>query len=524
VKEETENQLDLRGYAKIFWRWKYLFLACIVVLPTLAYFVSARNSKVYKASVTLKVQSSAVDTSLASGFVQPPTTDQQVVGAARIVQTTAVAREAARHLKSPPSNRRALLRAISATPDTTAGLVTITASAGTAARAAEIANAYSEAIVIRRTKDAIARLDGAIGQLTQQLKSSNKDPTGKRQLSNQIQQLRTLRAAQGSNAQVIEPAYPPSAPVSPRPVRTAELALVVAILLGLGLVLAAQNLDRRVRRVEDLEELTGRPLLGTISKAAFGSEVGAHHQHHAFQALGASLRYFNIDRAISTILVTSPLQGDGKTTVATNLALALALTGNDVIIVDADLRRPRVAERLGVPGGAGLGDVLIESRTLEDVLEERPVDSSRGRLRVLAAGQPPPNPAELLASARMKLLIQRLAKMSSVVIVDTTPALAVSDTIPLYEDVSGIVMVARLNTTRKEAVARLQRIIAASGATLLGVVPTGAPDTGLFGYGYGYGYEENGRGRGRRGSNGRTPEPEPEAAPASSTGPSDSVD
>lgn len=517
VTHATDNPLDLRAYAKIFWRWKYLFLACIVLLPTAAYLLSARNPKVYKASVTLQVQASAVDTSLEVGFIQPPTGDQEIVTAARLVRTTAVAREAARHMQSASPGPRALMDAIKATPETTAGqategLVTIEASASSGRRAADIANAFADAVVVRRARDARTRLDKAIEQLTRQVKGSGRDPTARRQLSQQIQQLRALRAAQGNNAKVIEPAHPSRAAVSPRPVRTATLALVVAILVGLGLVLAAQNLDRRVRRAEDLENLTGRPLLGTVSKTAFAGDVGAREQGHVFEMLGASLRYFNIDRALSSILVTSPLQGDGKTTVATNLALALARTGKDVIIVDADLRRPRVGERLGVPLGAGLGDVLVESFTLEDALFDYEVDSSRGRLRVLPAGSPPPNPAELLASAQMEHLVERLVELSSVVIVDTTPALAVSDTIPLYRDVSGIVMVARLNGTRRDAIGRLQRIIDASGAKLLGVVATGTPDTGLYGYGYGYGDESKSGSRfGRRKDNGKPPALRPEA-------------
>jgi capsular exopolysaccharide synthesis family protein len=188
------------------------------------------------------------------------------------------------------------------------------------------------------------------------------------------------------------------------------------------------------------------------------------------------------------VLVSSPAQGDGKTTVATNLARAAALAGKDVILVDADLRRPQVATRFDVESTAGLGGVLVGEAGLDEAFVEPDLDKpAGGRLRALPAGPPPPNPSELLASQRMKDLLERLVGMCDLVVIDSTPLLTVSDSIPLIELVSGIVAVARLDSTSKDAVRRLESVISNAGGTLLGTVATGATTAGLYGrYGYAY--------------------------------------
>ena len=154
----------------------------------------------------------------------------------------------------------------------------------------------------------------------------------------------------------------------------------------------------------------------------------------------------------------------------------MARAGKDVILVDADLRRPRVTQRLHLEQTAGLGAVLINEVELEAALVERRPKKSvgTGRLRVLPSGDPPPNPSALLASQRMKSLVEQLTTMSDLVIIDSTPLLVVSDSLPLVEFVSGVVAVARLNQTTKDAMSRFERVIVNAGGTLLGTVASGA--------------------------------------------------
>jgi Mrp family chromosome partitioning ATPase len=248
-------------------------------------------------------------------------------------------------------------------------------------------------------------------------------------------------------------------------------------------------------------------LLAVIPRGAFSPDTVSPQHDEAFHMLRAALQYFNVDRPLSTILISSPVKGDGKTTVATRLVIAAAQAGRDVILIDADLRRPQTATRLHVGGevvapGHGLAGVLTGqlslAEALVDVSIEKPSEDGEdepaaprmpgGRLRLLPAGGTPPNPSELLASQRMRDLLEQVAGMAELVIVDTDPLLSVSDSLPLLDAVSGVVLIARLNTTSRDAVARLQKTIAQTGGNVLGVVATGAV-SGLYGgYGYGYGY------------------------------------
>ena len=354
---------------------------------------------------------------------------------------------------------------------------------------------------MQRAQQATGRLDRAIARLKLQLGQLRGDRVQERQLSQQLQQFRALRAVQDANAEIVEVAYRRDA-VAPRPLRTAALGLILALLIGLGAVVLAENVDRRVRRAEELEMLTGLPLLSSIPRSAYPGQEHSHLDEEAFQRLRANLTYFNIDRSLASVLVTSPVAADGKTTVATNLAKTLARSGKDVILVDADLRRPQVAERLGIKATSGLSSVLTSDQNVQEALVDYPIESIyRGRLQVLPAGMPPPNPSELLASQRMRTLLSHLGIVSDIVIVDTSPLLTVSDTTPLLEQVSGIVMVAQVGQANKDAVQRFIQVVNAAHGSLLGVVATGTePDKhGYYGYYEQHADEEKPpRGPGRR--------------------------
>lgn len=497
----STDHADLRAYLRVLWRWKLLVLAFVIVIPVAVFVFVSSKPKVYAAGALLQVQALAVDTSLLGADVPAPQS-QTLLSAARLVTTTAVAETAAVELGEPRSSGRELLKNVTATADVEADFITVAARAPTADRAAAVANAFATAVVKNRTNDAIGRLNATIGRVDEQLnKITGETATARdarKQLSEQLQRLRTLRAAQGNNARVVEPAIASASPVAPRVTRAVILAAIVGLLLAFGAVVLAQGTDRKIRDPSELEELTGRPLLSAVPRSAFGDELSDGAAEEAFQTLRASLTYFNVDREIKSVLITSPAQGDGKTTVATNLARAMARAGKDVILVDADLRRPQVAWRFHVPGAAGLGGVLVGQTGLPRAFVEPEADTLAGRLRILPAGPPPPNPSELLSSKRMTLLLEKLTQSCDLVIIDSTPLLTVSDSLPLVEVVSGTVMVARINETSKDAVRRLQSVIANAGGVLLGTVVTGATATALYG-GYGYGYHQdaavNGRAR-----------------------------
>lgn len=465
---------DLRDLVRVLRRRGWILLVCAVVVPVAVYLYSLQLPEVYESQVLIQPQpaaDAAVLTDLASSD------DQSTSAVARFAETSSVAQAAARALDEPLDS----VSLESASVDENTGFVTLTAQGDSPRQAAEVANAFAQALSTTRERRAETRIDETLTDLREQVEDTEGSDR-RRQLGDEITRLKTLRTALGENVQVIEPAAPGSY-ISPSPRRNAVLGLIVGLLLGIGLMLLGERFDRRLRKPEDVEEITGVPLLATIPKDAFPGGRDSPHVADAFQNLRDGLMYFNVDRKLTRIMVASPLKGDGKTTVAINLATSLARSGRKIILVDADLRAPQVAKRLGLEASPGLTQVLAGGVALDEAL----VDS--GDLRVLPAGAIPPNPSELIGSQRMKAVLDALSGLADVVVVDTTPLLVVSDAFPLLDQVSGVVALAKLNQTPAHAVRRMLQIIATAGgeARVLGMVATGAGRVDGYGYGYGYG-------------------------------------
>jgi len=486
------SQFELRELFRALWRRKWIVVSTVVVVTGAAYaFNEATTKQKYRASAVVQVKAQQVDLSL---FQSQTPAATSLEPAARQITTTRFARLAARRLKPQP-DPHSLLDQVAARPNDTAGVIAITARASSPKRAAEIANAFARTTVVDRGTEARQTVDLAIKQLEGQLKGIQ-NPSERTQLSRQLQRLRALRAGQDANAQVLEPAFR-GIPID-RAVRRHTLsAFLISILLGLALALIVDQLDRRIRKPEELESLTGLPLLTTVPDAAFPSEsnagVAAARSADAepFRRLRAGLIYFNVSRPVKSVLITSPGNDEGKTTVALNLALATARQGKSVLLIDADLHKPRIHERLGLDGAHGLSRVLSVNDSLDDALQR--FEAGDGTLTVLPAGPVPPNPSELLASDRMQSLLTTPADL---IVVDTAPLLAVSDAIPLLEQVSGVIVVARVHRTSRDAIKRVVQILQTADGTALGAVATGLGTPQTYGYGYGYGYAEATNGHG----------------------------
>jgi capsular exopolysaccharide synthesis family protein len=488
----AEQRRDPQYWLRLIWRRKRLLLAIALVIPAAVYGISSLLPKTYEATTTLQVRATSVSSTVLSNQLTLGTASAG--DAVRIIQTTLVAKLAAQVLErrgEPVGDPSSLLGKIEARLDSEdeSGFVTITARADDPEYAADIANAFADAVAARRADEAVKSINRTISTLevdADQIAAEG-GVEAREALALQLQELRALRASQQDTTTVIEPARPPGGASSPKPVRNTALALVVSLLLAGGMVPFLEQLDRRLRESDEFEELAGAPLLGMVPENAFPGNVPSPHVREAFQTLRAGLTYFNVDRSLASILVASPTHRDGKTTVATLLAVALAQDNRDVILLDADLRRHQAAKRLGVETGTGVEDVLLEEGKLEDALVD--VDVEGGRLRVLPAVSQPPNPSVLLGSARMRSLLSELSERSDIVLIDTPPLLAVSDVIPLLEQVSGVVLVARMDYTTRDAVRRAGQVISTARGEVLGVVATGARGGGLYGYeGYGYGY------------------------------------
>jgi len=285
---------------------------------------------------------------------------------------------------------------------------------------------------------------------------------------------------------VVEPATESSRPVSPRPVVNIALGLIAGVVIGLGQALVRRLLDSRIRTRDDLEELTDVPVLASVvhhtgsdrakdgSVPARGTAWAIEESYRklrtavGFVALGGERR--------SSIVVTSSVQGEGKTETATNLARVLAETGARVLLVDADMRRPQVGARLGLDDELGLSDVLTGRADLNDVL------LSLDDLSVLTAGTVPPNPSELLGSEAMAELLALVEAHFEFVILDAPPLLPVTDAAILSHQSGGAVVVARSGVARQNQLTEALSILEGADASVYGVVLNDVPVSQIDGY------------------------------------------
>jgi capsular exopolysaccharide synthesis family protein len=280
-------------------------------------------------------------------------------------------------------------------------------------------------------------------------------------------------------------------------------------MLGFGYAVARHQFDRRLRSSEEVEKEFGVSVIGMIPYSPSMRQAGGQALQLAvtesptsgsaitaegFRKLRTNLAYMDVDHPPRVIVVTSPKQSDGKSTVAANLAAAIAIGGQPVTLIDGDLRRPTVAGSLALVDGAGLTDVLVGRVKPADVIQDHPDVPG---LRVLASGAIPPNPSELLGSNAMRTLIHELAA-DAMVIIDAPPLLPVTDAAVLTRSADGaLVVISHAGTLDTELAASLSHISAVHGRTL-GIVfnrMRKSPGSSMYGGDY-YRYEykpESGR-------------------------------
>ncbi|MEO5833025.1 MAG: polysaccharide biosynthesis tyrosine autokinase [Nakamurella sp.] len=286
------------------------------------------------------------------------------------------------------------------------------------------------------------------------------------------------------------PALDPS-PVEPRVGRDIGLGLLVGLIIGIGLAILRDVLDTSLRTEEDLQKVAGVPVMGTIFFDEQASKnpviLGDTRQSirsEAFRQLRTNLQFVNAAAPVRTLVVTSSVSGEGKSTTATNIAISFADAGQKVLLIEGDLRRPRVADYLGIEGSVGLTNVLIGQVAIAEVLQSW----GGSTLTVLASGSIPPNPSEMLGSAGMIELLESLKGSFDLIVIDTPPLLPVTDAAILATYADGAIVVARHGSTKRLQLAASIKSLRAVDARILGCVLNMAPTKGADAYGYGYGY------------------------------------
>ena len=306
-----------------------------------------------------------------------------------------------------------------------------------------------------------------------------------------------------NSVRVAEPAKPPFEPVRPKVVQNTFLAALVGLMLAAGAALLIEYLDDTVKTSEDVDRVADLPTLGNIVRFRRNGQPDRLVSEsdpkspvaEAYRVLRANLDFARVGHPGATLMVTSALEEEGKSTTAANLAVINALAGRSVILVDADLRRPSAHKFLGLENESGLTTLLVRRGVAAEALLR---DTSVKGLRVLTSGPTPPNPAELLSSPRMGEIIEELKACAEMVIFDSPPLLAVSDPVILGSRLEGVALVVDSGKTRGGALARAIEALERTSVPILGVVLNKVSTSGGTGYYYHYYYSHRYYGDGHR--------------------------
>lgn len=482
------DEVTLADYVRPLWRFKFGVILLVALAAAGTYLYTKRETKVYQTSTLVYVGQSQLQQ-----LISPAATQSSTVAAdASFVTSPAVASAVRRQLNLPYSPD-ALLGAVTAVPSATSPLLTITATNSNPALAARLANGFASAFLQLRQTELVSSARTALKAIERQLGRTPIQSPARSALLADISTYSSAIASPPSVGSVVNPAVVPGAPISPKPVRDAIFAAAMALLLGIILSYLFDRRDRKVRSLAEIDALFAAPVLATIPHVRRAEpkrrDVGSIPPKllEANRMLRVSLELARTVHPGSVILVTSALPGEGKTTIVRNLAMAYRDAGQRVAVVEADLRRPALAAQLGLDEAPGLSEALEKDDMPRIQRLDAGSNGGGGRLDVVVAGRIPHDPTRLLDPDRLRGVLRRLAAAYDVVLVDSPPALVVSDALPLMCAANGTLLVVRAGRITRPAAARLRRTIDRTNRSnrvdVLGVVANDVVDELTSSYG-----------------------------------------
>ncbi len=446
--------MDLRDYLKVVLRQWRIIVAVLMTAVAAASVLTVRATPQYQSHARLFISTS--DQSASEAFQGGTFAIQRVSSYADLVNGQELASRVvdALDLDTTPADLSDMIKA-SVVPDTV--ILDLSATDPDPRQAQRIGQAAAEQL-----RDFVSELETPPGKKVAPIKAT-----------------------------IVDAADLPESAVSPQPVRTIGLGMVLGLLLGIGIAVVRELLDTTVKGSEDVEQLSEAPILGGIpfdteaTKHPLLTDLAPHSPRvEAFRILRTNLQFVDVDREKKVFVVTSSVPGEGKTSTATNTALALQTAGQRTLLIDADMRRPQLARIFSLEGSVGLTSVLLGRIDLaEAVQEHRP-----SGLAVLTSGSLPPNPAELLQSHAMGLLLDAARAHYDVIVIDAPPLLPVTDAALIASQADGAVVVVRQGRTTRDQLSSAFERLRSVGARPLGVTLNMVSSRGLKGYGYGYGY------------------------------------
>jgi len=494
----TEDFIDLRQYARIIWRWTWLIVLCAVLAGGAAFLVSRSMTPVYAASTSLLINEA------------PNAQDSDYTA---LLMSERLARTYSEMLTQRPVLAPVMAQfeleldfeefkeSIEVQPVRDTQLIELTVENENPYTAAAIANAIVTEFQQQNSELQLSRFAESKASMKEQLDLLDSKEPSYPFLLQSYENLLLAEAQTVSNVVQIEPAEADLEPVRPRTLMNTALAIVVGGMLGLGTVFLIEYLDDTVKSPDQVEKTLGLPVLGTIAKIDNNhAESGIHVAEvprspiaEAFRALRSNIQFAAVDKPIHTLLITSAGPDEGKSTVTSNLGAVMALGGRKTVILEADLRRPRVHKLLGLERGFGLSDLFVQKKlALGDALQ----DTTVADLQAIASGDLPPNPAELLGSERMSDILEALVSDHDLVLIDSSPASVVTDPVVLSQKVDAVLLVVEPGKTELPAAQHAVEALRRADANLIGVVFNNVPRKrasyyGSYRYQYSYSYENN---------------------------------
>ena len=488
----------LREYVSVIARRRWWLIGSILLCVTAATAWTYLSTPLYQADAQLTYQKQPdISSALMGGTSLLSSADvaRELETYANLVTSDVIARLAAQELGVASGQTTGAEVFATAIKDTS--ILKISAVSSDPAVAQEVANAYATTFSewsLNKSLDAYRSAEDIIKAKMAQYDTpeAQQDPAYL-SLASRLQDVKILESTATGNVDLAAPAPLPTAPSSPNHPRDIVLGLLAGLLIGLVVVAVVEQLDVTVHTPEDFGRAVQLPVLARLPRvprelaqdsSLLTLTTPGGNTAEAFRMLRGNLEFVDIDGNLDTVVVTSCREGEGKTTTACNLAVTLARSGKRVIVVDCDLRRPRVHHFFGLNNRDGVSTVAAGKTALRDALKAVPVPSSdygaeRGgtgaeaqHIKVLTSGPLPPNPGEIVTSHRLAGVIEELAANSDMVLIDAPPFLAVGDAAALARSVDGLLLVMRLGTVTKSMLREAGDFLGPLPCRKLGIVAT----------------------------------------------------
>lgn len=506
MRIDNETPSTLSDYLDVLRRRKLVILQAVVLVPIAALIWSFREPPLYRASagVLLNAQNLAANLeNLPDPTQLDPTrllnTQAQLARVPEVAERTVEASEL------EGWSVAGLLEASSVLAEADSDILTFSVTDGDPNLAILVATEYARQYTRYRVDldtQALRTARKSVTQRLDNLRAAGGEGTAVyASLLDKEAQLETLESLQTARAVLVRPASD-AARIQPQPMRNAVFGAALGLLLGLGLAALLEALDTRVRAPGAIAGRLDLRLLGRIPLPPPGLRRGNNlvtlqdpngPDAEAFRILRTNLEMATMENDARTIMVTSAVEAEGKSTTVANLAVALARAGRHVVLVDLDLRRGSLHRFFGLPEGPGLTDVVLCTAQLGEVLTRVEISSPRsrgawelrgseGELEILRAGARSPSPGEFIAQQPLGPVLDYLKGHCDIVLIDGPPLLHVGDAVTLSSAVDALIVVARANVVRAAMLDDLDRILRASPASVLGLVVTGAEPNAGYGY------------------------------------------